>query len=56
MRTSHRKRRWAINEPGHTHFFTFSGFRRWPLLHKDRSQPRAIDSLQQLRGRQQVAL
>ncbi|WP_175517492.1 REP-associated tyrosine transposase [Planctomicrobium piriforme] len=53
---SHRKKRRAINEPGHAHFLTFSCWKRWPLLNRDRSRQWVIDALNQARLEQQMAI
>lgn len=50
----HRKKRRAINEPGHAHFLTFSCWKRWPLLSKDRSRQWMIDAIRQMRRSQIV--
>ena len=44
-----RKQRRAINEPGHAHFLTYSCWKRWPLLSKDRSRQWVIDVIEQTR-------
>lgn len=49
MQSTHRKHRRSINEPGHAHFFTFSCWKRWPLLSKDRSRQWVIDAIEQTR-------
>lgn len=51
-----RKRRKAINEPGHAHFLTFSSSHRWPLLSKDRSRQWVIDSLANAREKLQFSI
>jgi putative transposase len=51
-----RKTRRSWNEPGHAHFLTFSCYRRWPLLTKDRSRRWVIESFQSVRRTQNVAL
>lgn len=40
-----RKRKRTFNDPGHAHFLTFSCYRRWPLLSKDRSRQWLIDAI-----------
>ena len=52
----HRKKRRAINEPEHAHFLTFSCWKRWPLLSKDRSREWVIEAMAQLRESQNVAI
>lgn len=56
MNTSHRKKRRAINEPGHAHFVTCSCWRRWPLLNRDRARRWLIESMERLRTRHSVAI
>jgi putative transposase len=51
-----RKKRRSINEPGHAHFLTFSCWKRWPLLSKDRSREWVIEAMAQLRESQNVAV
>lgn len=45
----HRKRRRAINEVGHAHFVTFSCWKRWPLLSRERSCQWFVDTLDHVR-------
>ena len=54
--TKHRKKRRAINEPGHAHFLTDSCWKRWPLLSKDRSREWVVDAIDQMRQSQNVAV
>jgi putative transposase len=56
MTSPYRKRRHSINEPGHAHFVTFSCWKRWPLLSKDRSRQWVIDSLNQSRKSLDIAI
>ncbi len=56
MANPRRKKRKAINEPGHAHFLTFSCRNRWPLLSKDRSRKWAIDALKSAREKRNFAL
>jgi len=51
-----RKTRQAINEPGHSHFLTFSCWKRWPLISKDRSRQWVIDAIEQTRKTQNIAV
>lgn len=51
-----RKTRRAINEPGHAHFLTFSCWKRWPLLSKDRSRLWVIEALEHTRLTQEIAI
>ena len=44
-----RKTRRAWDEPGHAHFLTYSCFRRWPLLSRDRSRGWVIAALETAR-------
>jgi putative transposase len=52
----YRKKRRAINELGHAHFLTFSCWKRWPLLSKNRSREWVIEAIAQLRETQHVAI
>lgn len=52
----HRKKRRAINEPGHAHFLTFSCWKRWPLLSKNRSRQWMINAIEKMRQSQNVAV
>lgn len=52
----YRKKRRAINEGGHAHFLTYSRWKRWPLLSKDRSRRWVVDSMAQMRESLNVAL
>ncbi len=56
MRMKHRKTRKAWNDPGHAHFLTYSCFRRWPLLSRDRSRMWVIDALEHARRQQNLLL
>lgn len=56
MADRHRKTRRAINEPGHAHFVTFSCFRRWPLLNRDRSRQWMIDAFADTRRKQNLLI
>ncbi len=56
MHSPIRKTRFAWNESGHAHFVTYSCYRRWPLLGRDRSRRWVIDALKRVRREQDVAL
>ncbi len=51
-----RKTRRSFNEPGHAHFLTYSCFRRWPLLARDRTRRWVLEALEATRRRLDVAL
>lgn len=51
-----RKKRRSINESGHAHFVTFSCWKRWPLLSRDRSRQWMIDTLENVRRNLDVAI
>lgn len=51
-----RKTRRSSNEAGHLHFLTFSCWKRWPLLSKDRSREWCIDALESTRRELDVAI
>ena len=53
MNEDHRKTRRTCNEPGHAHELTFSCYRRWPLLSKDRTRSWLVQALNQARQRWQ---
>lgn len=55
-KTKHRKKRRAVNEPGHAHFLTYSCWKRWPLLSKNRSRQCVIDAIEQMRQSLNVAV
>ncbi len=44
-----RKIRSTIEEPGHAHELTFSCYRRWPLLNKDRTRLWFVEALDRAR-------
>jgi putative transposase len=48
---SYRKLRKSINEIGHAHELTFSCYKRFPLLSKDRTREWFIEALQRARSR-----
>jgi putative transposase len=52
----HRKRRKSFNDPGHAHELTFSCYRRWPMLGKDRARAWLIDALANSRRRWNIEL
>ncbi len=56
MTEQHRKKRRSINEAGHAHFLTFSCWKRWPLLSKDRSRQWVIDALEKTRTNLDVSI
>ncbi|QDU40556.1 Transposase IS200 like protein [Maioricimonas rarisocia] len=56
MNIPHRKRRRAINEPGHAHFLTCSCWQQWPLLNGDRSRRWVLEAMQRLRTRLRVTI
>jgi putative transposase len=47
----HRKKVKHYDTPGHAHFLTFSCYRRWPLLSKDRSRWWFVRALEKARRR-----
>jgi putative transposase len=49
MPSPHRKRKKTYNIPNHAHFLTFSCFRQYPLLARDRSRQWFIDALEEAR-------
>ncbi len=51
-----RKTRRAWDEPGHAHFLTYSCFRRWPLLSRDRSRRWVIEAMAAVRETLNVSL
>jgi len=51
MSTPHRKRVKSFNTLGDAHELTFSCFRRFPLLSKDRTRVWLIEALDQARRR-----
>lgn len=51
-----RKTRRAINEPGHAHFLTFTCYRRFPLLNRDRSREWVIEAFAEARKKQNSLL
>ncbi len=51
-----RKTRRAFNDSGHAHYLTFSCYRRWPLLARDRARRWVIDALRKTRNNLDVAL
>ncbi|MFQ5805865.1 MAG: transposase [Phycisphaerae bacterium] len=53
---AHRKLRKSWHEPGHAHELTFSCYRCWPLLSKDRTRRWLIEALDQARRRWNFAL
>jgi len=48
---AHRKKRKSYNDPGHAHELTFSCFRQWPLLSRDRTRQWLIEALESSRKR-----
>jgi putative transposase len=56
MGQPHRKRVRGYNEPGHAHEFTFSCFRRLPLLNRDRTRRWFLEALDSARRRRNLAL
>ena len=56
MSDEYRKKRRAINDVGHAHFLTFSCWKRWPLLSKDRSRQWLVDAIDQVRREQELAI
>ncbi|HZK81856.1 MAG TPA: hypothetical protein VFC46_12330 [Humisphaera sp.] len=49
MNIPHRKRKVTYDIPGHAHFLTFSCFRQFPLLSKDRSRGWVVEAIQKAR-------
>jgi putative transposase len=56
MKPAPRKTRRAWNEPGHAHFLTYSCFRRWPLLTRERTRWWVIAALEHARRTLDLAL
>ena len=56
MLTPHRKHRKTYNDPGHTHYLTFSCTNRWPLLSKDRTRQWFIEAIEIARSRHKFDL
>ena len=52
----HRKKRKAIDEPGHAHFLTFSCWKRFPLLSKDRARQWLIEAMESSRQKLNLAI
>ena len=51
-----RKTRRAWDEPGHAHYVTYSCFRRWPLLTRERTRRWVIHAIEHTRQVQNVAV
>ncbi|MBI1375306.1 MAG: hypothetical protein GC159_21520, partial [Phycisphaera sp.] len=56
MPASPRKRRQSYNVPGHAHFLTFSCYRRWPMLNRDRSRRWVIEAIDAARNTLNLAV
>jgi|GEM_PF-248067 len=52
----HGKSRRSHNDPGHTHFVTYSCRNRWPLLSTDRSRRWVLQAMEQTRTRLGIAI
>ena len=56
MNPPHRKRKVTYNIPGHAHFLTYSCYRRYPLLSKDRSRGWVVEAIQKARDQFDFAI
>jgi putative transposase len=56
MERPHRKRKITYTIPGHAHFLTYSCFRRYPLLSKDRSRGWVVEVIDEARRQFDFAL
>jgi putative transposase len=56
MPPCHRKQVRSYNIPRHAHELTFSCFRRWPLLSRDRTRQWFVEALGQARRRLDLLL
>lgn len=56
MTLEYRKRLKRFNEPNHAHVLTFSCYRRYPLLLKDRTRRWLVEALDQARSKHNYAI